>query len=494
MKKLFITGILTFCVSAYSFGQTFAESIQLLGVDTSYSFIQYPSRDAALLFQKNMNKALHGGRTVIYHYGASHIQSEIVTTQASSFLKNKFGNAGPGFLFPFTAANTYNSINSKTSHTGKWTYAKSFQLPPKIPLGLRGMTVSTQDTSASFTINLNNPFPTEKYALQLFLELNQLTPELQVCINDDQCIYFNRDSINNHMGETFLPIPFEGEISSVEVDWEGPYEPGQTFTCYGINVEHENRKGLLYESFGVGASAFQSVLSISKLEDQAPQLLPDIVIIDFGTNNILYTNTMDNNIPSYAKQTVAKFKAINPHVSIIFTSMQDLYKNGRYIDAGITFNQVLDSMAAATNSLYWNFYDLSGGFMKIRYWNEQGYAQKDFIHLTKKGYELKGYLLYKSFENTLKLISENPGKESFRLNVKPYTELLNKKPEPKPEEPKPKPKENTPPASTKKMYTVKKGDTLSSIAQKNKTTVSKLKKLNNLKSDKLKVGQKLKLK
>jgi LysM repeat protein len=200
---------------------------------------------------------------------------------------------------------------------------------------------------------------------------------------------------------------------------------------------------------------------------------------------------MDNNIPSYVNKTVAKFKAINPNVSIIFTSMQDLYKNGRYINAGIRFNEVVDSMAAATNSLYWNFYDLSGGYMKIRFWNEQGYAQKDFIHLTKKGYELKGYLLYKSFENSLQYLAANPNQETLRFPVKLYKDLLSKKPEP--EAPKPR-ENNNHPASNKKTYTVKKGDTLSSIAQKNKTTVSKLKKLNNLKSDNIHVGQKLKLK
>lgn len=42
-------------------------------------------------------------------------------------------------------------------------------------------------------------------------------------------------------------------------------------------------------------------------------------------------------------------------------------------------------------------------------------------------------------------------------------------------------------------YTVKKGDTLYSIAKKNKTTVSKLKELNKLKTDSIKVGQVIKL-
>jgi lysophospholipase L1-like esterase len=491
MKKHFIIAACAILWCFMSFGQTYDESIKLLGVDTSFAYIQFPNNEAAILFQKNMNKALHGGRTVVYHYGASHIQSEIVTTQASGLLKKKYGNAGPGFLFPFSAANTYNSINIKTSHTGEWTYAKSFQLPPKIPLGIRGMTVSTKDTSASFTITVNTPFPKEKYLLQLFLDLNALTPAFQLCINEDVCYDFNQDSLMNHLNESFLPIYFEGEIRTVELDWIGHAEEGSTLTCYGINVEHENKKGLLYESFGVGASAFQSVLSIGKLEDHAPQLLPDVVIIDFGTNNILYTNKMDNNIPGYVNETVAKFKAINPHVSIIFTSMQDLYKNGRYIDAGIRFNEVVDSMAHATNSLYWNFYDLSGGFKKIKFWNEQGYAQKDFIHLTKKGYELKGFLLYESIEKTMAIIEKNPSQNSFRIPVKKYIELLNQKTTPEKID---SDEHNETATSSKKTYTVKKGDTLSEIAQKHKTTVSKLKKLNHLKNDRLQIGQKLKLK
>ena len=42
-------------------------------------------------------------------------------------------------------------------------------------------------------------------------------------------------------------------------------------------------------------------------------------------------------------------------------------------------------------------------------------------------------------------------------------------------------------------YTVKKGDTLAKIAKKYKTTTANLKKLNNLKTTKIKVGQKLKV-
>jgi membrane-bound lytic murein transglycosylase D len=48
-------------------------------------------------------------------------------------------------------------------------------------------------------------------------------------------------------------------------------------------------------------------------------------------------------------------------------------------------------------------------------------------------------------------------------------------------------------ADAKGYYRVRKGDTLGSIARRNHTTVAKIKKLNGLKSDRLSIGQKLKL-
>ena len=50
------------------------------------------------------------------------------------------------------------------------------------------------------------------------------------------------------------------------------------------------------------------------------------------------------------------------------------------------------------------------------------------------------------------------------------------------------------PAATVKTHTVKKGETLSSISRKYGCSVNDLKKWNNLRSNTVKVGQKLKIK
>lgn len=80
----------------------------------------------------------------------------------------------------------------------------------------------------------------------------------------------------------------------------------------------------------------------------------------------------------------------------------------------------------------------------------------------------------------------------FTLNQKKLDQPLVARVAPKPSE---EPKTDSNKTTTKKTYTVKKGDTLGSIARKNGTTVDKLCKLNGLKSSSvLKVGQKLRVK
>ena len=117
MKKKITPTLILLLLSNYIISQEIKNSAELLELDTQYCFIQFHENEAAQKLKRAFDKT-DQSRVVICHYGASHIQSEIVTTRASRLLKQQFGDAGPGYIFPFSAADTYDGINYKTSHTG----------------------------------------------------------------------------------------------------------------------------------------------------------------------------------------------------------------------------------------------------------------------------------------------------------------------------------------------------------------------------------------
>ena len=98
-----------------------------------FCHFQYFSKKTARQLDEVFRKAPTDG-AVIFHYGASHIQSEIVVTEARGLLQKELGDGGRGLVFNYTAANTYSSINYKCLKTGDWTYAKSFMTNAPLPL------------------------------------------------------------------------------------------------------------------------------------------------------------------------------------------------------------------------------------------------------------------------------------------------------------------------------------------------------------------------
>ena len=466
-----------------SYGQDSIPVIERLKIDTSYAFLQYPSLATAQKLTNIFSQASEN-RLVVFHFGASHIQSEVVTTEAKAYLHENFGDAGPGFLFPFSAAKTYGSINYKTSHTGTWTSAKSFQPYPKIPLGVRGMTVETRDPNASFTLTFPSPLPKEEYELLLFFDNNSQTPDFKLSVGEVDWVVDEALKTAN-AGKNYLRIPITQEIGRIQLKVLPSEKAGMLFRFYGMSLEKKDKSGVLYHSLGVGGSPFEAILNLEKLREQSEVLQPDLVVLDYGTNNILYENKVAKNLPENVSKAISNFREINPEVVIMLTATQDLFYKGRHIDAGIDFTRVMDSLARANEVLFWNYYDLSGGYGQIKNWEKAGYAQKDYIHLTSKGYRLKGYWWNASILNTLKFHADHPSQGSLQLPLKNYDVLKEQL----------RQANQTAQVSTssRSSYKVKYGDTLSGIAAKFGVRVSTLKRLNNLRSDMIRAGQVLKV-
>jgi lysophospholipase L1-like esterase len=492
-----------------------------LGIDSSYAFMQFYDQETGKRFHDHFRNS-GSDKVVIFHYGGSHIQAERPTTFARASLQRDFGNGGRGMIFNYGAANTYSSVNYSSTAKGNWVYAKSFQIPPKIPLGVCGMSVETSELNAELNFHFKAEIPDERYKIILFIENDSTTLDFDLKI-DTTVYHFNRAKLKE-ISSHAIEIIYTGKINEIQLKTIARTGTPNYLRFYGIDIEHEKNTGVVYHSLGVGAAAMRSVLYLDKMPEQAEVLNPDFVILDFGTNDILYTNSIDPKLPDQIRRAIRNFRKVNPEVIIILTSVQDLYRKGKYITAGPVFRDLIDSIAREQKCMFWNWYDLSGGLRTIRNWHSLGYAQSDCIHLTQAGYKIKGDFLYRSFLNTYIKLDENPELTDLRIPMRKYdlgtvTTTLVKDtthneevmtggaieqapsgqikdssavvtPKPKPLTPAPVVKKTV---SKVRTYKVRSGDTLSQIAEKYHTSVIKIKKANGLKSDMIRAGQILKI-
>jgi LysM repeat protein len=453
-----------------------------LKIDSSYAFLQYYDATLGERLVKHLDNVLNE-ELVIFHYGGSHIQAERPTTVARRKLQKDFGDGGYGMIFNYGAADTYSSVNYSSTYKGTWKFAKSYQSAPKIPLGVCGMAVEGNAIGAELNFKFKTAIPKDEYEITLFTDVDSTLFDFQLTADTNTYIFHYNE---NQVLDNAVRFNYSGEITSLQLKLiEGNFS-AKKFPFYGISIEKVNTGGIVYHSLGVGAAPFKSVLQLEKMSQQAQVLKPDMVFLDFGTNDILYTNAIDTKLSDQIRKAIQNFREVNPDVIIVLTSVQDLNYKGNYITVGPKFRDLIDSLAEEQQCMFWNWYDLSGGLGTIKTWNEKGYAQSDYIHLTDKGYELKGDWIYKSILNTYnKAKLEAPATVSIPL--KNYDLVTFEKPKTTPST------GGTSAPKTSKTYKVKQGDTLSGIAQKYGTTVAKIKAKNGLKSDMIKIGQTLKI-
>ncbi len=452
-----------------------------LKIDSTYAFLQFYDSTLGQQLVNHIDN-IKNDELVIFHYGGSHIQAERPTSIARKRLQNYFGDGGYGMVFNYGAADTYSSINYSSTYKGTWKFAKSYQTSPKIPLGICGMAVEGNTIGAELNFKFKSPIPKDDYEITIFTDADSALFDFQFTIDTSVFVFHLND---NKIEENAIRFNYSGEISSLQLKLTDGNPIAKKFPFYGLSIEKTSTGGVVYHSLGVGAAPFKSVLQLEKMPEQAKMLNPDIVILDFGTNDILYTNAIDGKLSDQIRTAIKNFRDVNPDVLIVLTSVQDLNYKGNYITAGPIFRNLIDSIAEEQHCLFWNWYDLSGGLGTIKTWNEKGYAQSDYIHLTDKGYELKGYWIYKSILNTYNNCKVD---NALLINVptKSYDLVTFEKP-------KTTQSAGTSAAKTTKTYKVKQGDTLSGIAKKYGTTVTKIKSKNGLKSDMIKIGQTLKI-
>ena len=462
-------------------GSPFFSCAQVQPYDTtSYPFI---NKEFNFLQFYHLND-LHGlydgwkssseNKLVVLHFGDSHVQPGTLTRVIRTKLQSEHGDAGRGMIFPYAAAKSYTPYDYTSTSRGEWKFAKTMIIPPKIRLGAMGMSIATNDPNAGFSISFKSPLAGNNNRLKLFCRKSPASFDLSLKINAG-IIQVKVDSIPGDTSSC-IEILLSEPVKTIEVSFLLP-QPGESvFEFYGMSLESDKNAGILYHSMGVGGSRFRGILYESEFEEQVRDLSPDVVILDFGTNDFLYDNKIKPELENEIVQIIKKIRVAAPKATVILPTVQDLYWKKKNITAGLKFRSLIYRIAKTEHCAVYDWFTVSGGLTALLQWKSMGLAQADLVHLTKAGYELKGKLMAQAFHNTIKWVEANPDSCALILEEEVSTAIQPVKVGSSP---------------SRVIHVIKKGETLSSIAKKYKTSVHQIMQLNRLPSSHIKAGDTL---
>lgn len=360
------------------------------------NYLQYPagkSPDYALFLRKLDTLLATGGTDVrVLHVGGSHVQAGTMSDRLRRrFLSLKYGmDGGRGLVFPFAAASTNTPVSYNSSYSGRWESANCLR-PADVELGLSGITITAVDTSAKVNLDL---IPREFHLMHQRYSFNRVDVlgegELEPVI-----ILQGRDTIRGVHGgrHHHFDLPYYADWLQLAFKGDGQFQ------LRGLYLDRPNLGFSLCEA-GINGASTTSWTRCSLWEEDLRRLHPDLVIFSIGINDI-QGNFDPSRFKSNYRELIRKIRKVNPRCAILFSGINDsqLRRHGvnPYTQA---VEKAFFELAKEFKAVFWDWYEVMGGYGSMASWQEAGLAQSDKIHFTSSGYEMLGDLLFDAIINS----------------------------------------------------------------------------------------------
>jgi len=385
-------------------------------INEKYADIQVPGNDSTRLnsFFRKIDGFLQTGQGQIniLHIGGSHVQAGMFSNRVRRHLDalNDTLQTPRGLIFPFAVAKTNNPANYKVTYSGEWQSVRNVQKNREIPVGMCGIAVYTNDSSARIKVALNPTDDNRWHFTRLRLMGSTLDGSNQVC----PALFYQQDT---------LPGYFD-EISASYLFY--PPEPQDTF-CFGLlqldTVPHafivngfipENNTtdGIVYHAIGVNGASVPSYLQSEYFEDELPFICPDLVVFGIGINDATASDFSRASFRRNYNELITRIKRVNPDCVFIFITNNDSYRrisrrNYRVNTNGQIAREVFYDLAKEHQGGVWDLYAWMGGLRSMYKWYTKGLGKQDRVHFTASGYQFIGDAFYNAFIDYIRQI-ESP--------------------------------------------------------------------------------------
>ena len=335
----------------------------------------------------------------ILHIGDSHLQADFVTSVIRTTLQKSFGNGGRGLVVPYRIAKTNEPFNYRWASTFQWQSKRCVFPNQPLPIGIGGVTITTADSCADFTIRTNDDsllnysfnkvtmFYQKDSASYSFALLDSLGSRIGT-ISNDTTDYFPFTS----------SAMFQSPVNRMTVQVFKTGEHQSKATIFGLLLGN-GEPGIVYNTIGVNGAQFQNYAEAAYFSEQTPALKPDLIIFSLGTNEGYALNFNQEKFYTDIQSLYQQLKVRNPEAGFLFTVPAGSYRRKKPNPRMVLAGKTVIGFAAANNCSCWDLQGVTGGANSALNWRKNHLLRADGVHFTRAGYELQGNLFCKAFLN-----------------------------------------------------------------------------------------------
>lgn len=369
-----------------SFGQEVViENYSFLKKDADTVVLYGQSERMFKTFGTKFQQLIKYGNTQIniLHIGDSHLQADIYTSQVrknlQSFLYGLDGAAG--MITPYVKGGP-SSYKLKFSDTWKSTnivHSSNNQ-------GLWGTTAYTEAKESSVEVFVNNKNPI-KYDFNSFRMYHSPLAEQDNIILEGEIAYQKV----SHPDKGYTDFILADYVQEVKIIINK--QSNSTFYLYGFYFNNDN-PGIVYNISGTIGASCTSYLLADNMLNQLSTIPTDMIIISLGTNDT-YEPGGENNFEANLTKLVTQIRSVKKDVPILLITPVECYYHRKRINPRQTKTvEIINNVAKNNSCAYLDMYNVLGGKGSSNYLFSNALMQKDRVHLTAKGYQLEGDLLF----------------------------------------------------------------------------------------------------
>lgn len=329
------------------------------------------------------------GTARILHYGDSPAAADQITADVRDLLQRQFGDAGHGFVLIAKPWAWYAHRGVRIESDG-WRAEPASMRQGDGLYGLGGVSFTGGQQARS-----RLRFDTQHDAIEVAYLQQPGGGILEVHLDGRLA-----GNINTQGPLRSAFRKFEAPLSTIDLSVKSG-----SVRMFGVEARKRN-SGVVYSSLGLNG-AYVSVLSkmfdMAHWREQLQHYRPDLVIINYGTNESVYRDFVDRAYEGEVRESIRRIREAVPESSILLVSPMD--RGERSASGEISTVPGLPRLAAIqqrianeTGCAFFDTFNAMGGAGTMGRWYaaEPRLVSADFIHPMPAGARVVGNLLYRA--------------------------------------------------------------------------------------------------